>query len=226
VAISVAQVDAMSGGRVEFGIGAGWYQREHEAYGLPFPDLGERFDRFAEQLEVITGLWATEGGFTFRGKHYQVLDSPGLPKPTQRPGPPVIVGGMGARRTPDLAARFAAEFNVAFQLPGAAAAQFARVDEACRRIDRDPASMRRSLALVACVGRDDAEVSRRAAAIGRDVAELRANGLAGSPAQVIDTLGRYRETTGITRVYLQVLDLSDLAHLELLGSAVLPAFAG
>lgn len=223
LAIAVAQVDLMSGGRVEFGLGAGWYSREHEAYGLRFPSVGERFDRFAEQLEVITGLWATDGGFSFSGKHYEVSDSPGLPKPAQRPGPPVIIGGVGAKRTPDLAARFAAEFNVAFQSLDVAVTQFGRVDEACRRVERDPATMRRSLAQVVCVGRDDAEVSRRAAAIGRDVDELKENGLAGTPAQVVDKLGRLREATGLVRVYLQVLDLSDLAHIELIGAEVVPA---
>jgi F420-dependent oxidoreductase-like protein len=224
LAIAVAQVDAMCGGRVDFGLGAGWYEREHQAYGLPFPGLNERFDRLAEQLEIITGLWAAEGPFSFRGRHYEVIDSPGLPKPAQRPGPPVIIGGMGTRRTPDLAARFAAEFNVPFQPVEVAKAQFARVDEACRRIDRDPASMRRSVALVVCVGRDNAQLAGRSAAIGRDLEELRLNGLAGSPAEVIDTLGRFTAATGIARVYLQVLDLSDLAQLELLGAEVLPAF--
>ncbi len=226
LAIAVAQVDVMSGGRIEFGLGAGWFEREHQAYGIRYPETRERFDRFAEQLEIITGLWATEGGFTFHGKHYEILDSPGLPKPSQRPGPPVICGGMGAKRTPDLAARFAAEFNVPFQPVDAAAAQFAVVDEACRRIDRDPATMRRSAALVICCGRDDAEIARRAAAIGREVDELHTNGLCGTPAEVVDTLGRYAEATGIDRVHLQLLDLSDLGHLDLLGSDVLPAFAG
>jgi F420-dependent oxidoreductase-like protein len=220
LAIAVAQVDVMSGGRVEFGLGAGWYEREHQAYGLRFPDVGERFDRFAEQLEVITGLWATDGGFSFTGEHYAVTDSPGLPKPAQRPGPPVIIGGVGAKRTPDLAARFASEFNVAFQPLNVAVKQFGRVDEACRRVDRDPATMRRSLAQVVCVGNDDAEVARRAAAIGRDVEELKANGLAGTPAEVVDRLGRLHEATGIVRVYLQVLDLADLAHLELIATAL------
>ncbi len=178
-----------------------------------------------EQLEVITGLWATEGGFDFSGKHYEVVDSPGLPKPAQRPGPPVIIGGVGARRTPDLAARFAAEFNVAFQDLDVAVNQFARVDEACRRIGRDPASVRRSYGFVVCVGRDDAEVARRAAAIGRDVDELKENGLAGTPAEVVDKLGRITEATGIARVYLQTLDLSDLDHIELIAAEVLPSWA-
>lgn len=224
LAIAVAQVDVMSGGRVEFGLGAGWYEREHQAYGLRFPDTGERFDRFAEQLEVITGLWGTEGGFSFSGKHYDVQDSPGLPKPVQRPGPPVIIGGTGAKRTPALAARYAAEFNIAFQPLDFAVGQFGRVDDACRAAGRDPSTMRRSIAQVVCVGRDDAEVKRRAAAIGREVDELKENGLAGTPAEVVDKLGRLRAATGIVRVYLQTLDLSDLAHPELIAAEVLPAF--
>ena len=224
LAIAVAQVDVMSGGRVELGLGAGWYEREHQAYGLRFPAVGERFDRFAEQLEVITGLWATEGGFSFKGEHYEVTDSPGLPKPAQRPGPPVIIGGVGAKRTPELAARFASEFNVAFQSLDVATQQFARVDDACARIGRAEGSMRRSYAFVVCVGRDDAEVARRAGAIGREVGELKANGLAGTPAEVVDRIGRIVEATGIARVYLQTLDLSDLDHIELMAAEVLPAF--
>lgn len=223
LAISVAQVDAMSGGRVEFGLGAGWFAREHEAYGLRFPDTVERFDIFSEQLEVITGLWATEGGFSFKGEHYEVVDSPGLPKPAQRPGPPVIIGGGGAKRTPALAATYAAEFNVAFQPLDFAVKQFGRVDEACSAAGRDPKTMRRSVGLVVCVGRDDAEVARRASAIGREVDELKENGLAGTPAEVVDKLGRWREATGMARIYLQTLDLSDLAHLELIAAEVMSA---
>lgn len=225
LAISVAQVDVMSGGRVEFGFGAGWYEREHQAYGLHFPDTGERFDRLTEQLEIITGLWATDGGFSFSGKHYEVADSPGLPKPTQRPGPPVIMGGTGVRRTPDLAARFAAEFNLPFQPATDAARYYAGVDDACTRIGRDPSTMRRSAAQVVCIGRDDAEIARRAAAIGREVEELRVNGLCGTPAEVVEKLAGYRADTGIARVYLQLLDPTDLAHLELIGAEVIPAFA-
>src|ERR1700678_509885 len=114
LAIMVAGVDAMSGGRVELGLGAGWFDTEHTAYGIPFPPLAERFERLEEQLAVITGLWGTPVGerFTFDGTHYQLTDSPALPKPQQRPGPPVIVGGGGKSRTPALAARFASEFNM------------------------------------------------------------------------------------------------------------------
>lgn len=223
LAVTVAGVDQMSGGRVELGLGAGWFDDEHRAYGIPFPPLGERFDRLAEQLEVVTGLWATPEGASFHhdGPHYPVASSPALPKPVQE-RIPVIVGGVGPRRTPALAARFADEFNVPFCDEGTTAAANAHVDEACRAAGRDPDGLRRSVAQVVCCGRDEAEVARRAAAIGREVDELRANGCAGTPAEVVDRLGRYAEL-GITRAYLQVLDLSDLDHLDLVAAEVLPA---
>ena len=224
LAISVAQVDQMSGGRVEFGLGSGWYEEEHTAYGVPFPPLKERFDRYAEQRAVVTGLWRTPEGstFDFDGEHYRLADSPALPKPAQRPGPPVIIGGKGAKRTPALAAHYADEFNLPFVDQATAAAQFERVDQACRDIDRDPSGMVRSVALVLCAGKDDAEIERRAAAIGRDPQELRENGLAGTPSEIVDRIGHWREKTGITRLYLQVLDLSDLDHLNLVASEVAP----
>lgn len=224
LAVSVAQVDQMSGGRVEFGFGAGWFADEHTAYGIDLADPKDRFDRYAEQLEIITGLWETpEGGsFDFAGKHYRLESSPALPKPVQRPRPPVIIGGGGKKRTPELAARFAQEFNTAFVDSVTAAAQFERVAAAARAIGRDPQEIVRSYAQGVCVGRDDAELARRAAAIGREVAELRANGLAGTPAEVVDKIGRIREETGITRLYLQVLDLSDLDHIELIATEVAP----
>jgi F420-dependent oxidoreductase-like protein len=219
LAVSVAQVDEMSGGRVELGLGAGWFEAEHAAYAIPFPRLGERFDRLEEQLEIITGLWGADGTYEFSGDHYTVTGSPALPKPTQ-PRIPVIIGGHGPKRTPRLAARFATEFNVAFSTFDAVAAQFDRVDEACAALGRDPKEIVRSVAQVVCLG-DDATLARRAAAIGREPAELVANGLAGSPEQVRDTLGAWVEHTGVTRVYLQVLDLSDLDHIEEIAAALL-----
>ncbi|MFI6329196.1 LLM class F420-dependent oxidoreductase [Micromonospora chersina] len=222
LAITVAQVDQMSGGRVELGIGAGWFAEEHTAYGIPFPPLGERFDRLEEQLAVITGLWETPAGSTFDhpGTYYPVSDSPALPKPVQQPRPPILLGGTGPKRTPRLAARHADEFNVPFASVEDSAAQFQRVRDACAEADRDPATMTWSNALVLCCGRDDAEVARRAAAIGREPAELRENGAAGTPAEVVDKLGRYAEI-GSERVYLQVLDLTDLDHLELVAAEVM-----
>jgi F420-dependent oxidoreductase-like protein len=220
LAIQVAQVDAMSGGRVEFGLGAGWFEAEHTAYGIPFPK--EKFGRLAEQLAVITGLWATPVGetFDFDGEFYQLKDSPALPKPAQAKVP-VLIGGMGAKRTPELAARYADEFNVPFNGLDATGTQFDRVREAVAAAGRPAQSMTYSNALVVCVGKDDAEVARRAAAIGREVDELKENGLAGSPAEVVEKIGRYAEL-GATRFYLQTLDLSDLEHLELIASQVAP----
>ncbi|SDO55767.1 LLM class F420-dependent oxidoreductase [Actinacidiphila guanduensis] len=219
LAIQVAQVDRMSGGRVEFGLGAGWYEAEHTAYGIPFPK--EKFDRLEEQLAVITGLWNTPIGetFDFDGTYYQLKDSPALPKPAQSPVP-VLVGGMGAKRTPELAARYAAEFNVPFASVEDTGRQIERVRAAAKAAGRTD-ELVYSNALVVAVGKDDAEVARRAAAIGRDVEELKANGLAGSPAEVVDKIGRYAEQ-GSTRFYLQVLDLSDLEHLELIAAQVKP----
>lgn len=223
LAITVAQVDQMSGGRVELGIGTGWYGEEHTAYGIPFPSLGERFDRLEEQLAVITGLWATPPGetFDFAGRYYPVSGSPALPKPVQAPRPPILLGGMGAKRTPRLTARYADEFNLPFASVEDTVAQFGRVRDACAEIGRDPAELRWSNALVLCCGRDDAEVARRAEAIGRDPDELRENGLAGTPGEVIEKIGRYA-ATGSQRLYLQVLDLADLDHLELVAAEVMP----
>ncbi|TDB76400.1 LLM class F420-dependent oxidoreductase [Micromonospora sp. KC723] len=223
LAITVAQVDQMSGGRVELGIGTGWFAEEHTAYGIPFPPVGERFARLEEQLAVVTGLWATPAGktFDFAGTYYQVVDSPALPKPVQQPRPPILLGGLGPKRTPRLAARYADEFNLPFASVEDTVAQFGRVREACAEIGRDPGTMRWSHALVLCCGRTDAEVARRAAAIGREPTELRQNGLAGTPAELVDTIGRYAET-GSERIYLQLLDLTDLDHLELVAAEVLP----
>ena len=223
LAIIVAQVDQMSGGRVELGLGTGWFEAEHAAYGIPFPPLGERFGRLEEQLTVITGLWGIPEGqtFSFDGAHYRVSDSPGLPKPAQRPRPPVVLGGGGARRTPRLAARFADEFNVPFRSLADSAAGFARVREACEAAGRYPASMTYSVAQTVCCGKDEAEFRRRAAAIGEDPEDLRANAIGGTPSEVAARIAEFAEI-GAERVYLQVLDLHDLGHLELIASDVLP----
>jgi alkanesulfonate monooxygenase len=219
LAISVAQVDAMSDGRVELGLGAGWYEAEHDAYGIPFPEVGERFDRLEEQLEIVTGLWDTPVGdqFSFYGKHYQVTESPALPKPAARP--PIIVGGGGPTRTPAFAARFASEFNLAFRSMDETRTQFARVRDACEAARREEPLVY-SAAQVLCCGANEAEFARRAAAIGREPAELRESGLAGTPAEVADRIGRFAEL-GATRMYLQVLDLSDLDHLALVAAEVM-----
>ena len=223
LAISVAQVDAMSGGRVELGIGAGWFDTEHAAYGIPFGTFAERFEKLEEQLEVITGLWEAPVGepFSFSGRHYTVTDSPGLPKPVQRPRPPVILGGAGPVKTPRLAARFADEFNTPFHALEAASAQYDRVRAACEEAGRDPSTMTLSAALTVCCGRDAAEIGRRAEAIGRPVERI---DVAGTPEQVAAKLRGFAEA-GAARAYLQVLDVDDLDHIALIGAEVAPLLA-
>lgn len=220
LAIQVAQVDEMSGGRVELGLGAGWFEREHAAYGFPFPQ--QRFGLLTEQLEILTGLWGTPVGGTFShdGEHYTLVDSPALPKPVQAPLP-IVVGGNGPRRTPALAARFAAEYNTSFPEIADIPTRFDVVRGACEDAGRDPASLAMSAALVLAVGKDEAEFTRRAAAIGREPAELREHGVAGTVPEALDRLAQLREW-GSDRVYLQVLDLADLDHLELVAAEIAP----
>jgi F420-dependent oxidoreductase-like protein len=223
LAITVAQVDAMSSGRVELGIGAGWFDDEHRAYGVPFPPTRERFERLDEQLAIITGLWTTPIGqrFSYSGKHYDVADSPALPKPVQQPHPPIIIGGYGTRRTPQLAARYAQEFNLAFAPLDVYRDRVTRVKQACTDAGRDPSSLRTTAALVVCCGSDETEFRRRAANIGRAPEELRANGAAGLPHEVADKLHTFGDA-GAETTYLQLLDLDDLDHLQLLAADVMP----
>lgn len=215
LAIQVAQVDQMSGGRVELGLGAGWFEAEHRAYGIPFPSA--RLGRLEEQLAIVTGLFATPVGstFDFDGKYYQLKDSPALPKPAQ-PKVPIIVGGKGPTRTPALAAKYADEFNVPFSSVADTAAQIDRVKAAAAGRD-----LVYSAAVAMCVGRNEAEYTRRAAAIGREPAELRANGAAGTPAEAAEKLSLYAKA-GASRIYLQILDMTDLEHLDLIASEVRP----
>ena len=222
LAVTVAQVDEMSGGRVELGLGAGWYEQEHTAGSIPFLSLAERFDRFEDQLAILTGMWATPAGTTFdyEGRHHRIVGSPGLPKPVQSPLP-IIIGGRGTRKTPRLAATYAAEFNLAFASLDQFVSACAGVRAACDAIGRDPTSMTFSIALVVCCGANEATVVRRAASIGRELAELRASGAAGSPGEVAETL-RHFYAAGAERIYLQVLDLHDLEHLQLIAEQVRP----
>jgi F420-dependent oxidoreductase-like protein len=223
LAVMVAQVDAMSGGRVELGMGAGWFEREHTAYGIAFPPRGERFDRMAEQLEVISGLWATPDGetYSFDGKHYQLLDAPGLPKPVQRPGPPIIVGGRGPKRTPELAARFADEFNMPFKSVEETAAAFERVRQACRVYAR-PADrpLTLSAGVVAAIGRTDAEAQVRAAPLHVPSALPPEDPVIGTPDQLVQRIGELAEA-GAGRVHIRLLDMTDLDHLDLIAEHVL-----
>jgi F420-dependent oxidoreductase-like protein len=226
LAVAVAQVDAMSGGRVEIGLGTGWFEAEHTSYGIPFPPLRERFDRLEEQLSILTGLWSTptQERYTFHGAYYDLTDSPALPKPLQRPHPPVIVGGLGARRTPALAARFASEFNVPFASVEVAAERIQGVRAACEAAGRDPDELVYSHAVTVCCANDESELERRAARIGRDLEDLRISGAAGSPQEVVARLDAYRQA-GASRSYLQIIDLDDLDHVALIAAEVMPQLA-
>jgi F420-dependent oxidoreductase-like protein len=218
LAISVAQVDQMSGGRVELGMGTGWFDDEHKAYGIPFPPLQERFGRFEEQLEIIQGLWTSEGPYSFDGAYYRLVDSPALPKPAQRPRPPIIIGGFGAKRTPQLAAAYADEYNVPFHTLADTGAAFDRVRQAAEEAGR---TLVLSAAQTVCAGRDQAELERRAAVIGSGLDQLRASGLAGTPGEIVEKIGELAKL-GAERVYLQVMDLADHDQLELIAAEVLP----
>ena len=222
LAIAVATVDAMSGGRVELGLGSGWFEAEHTSYGIPFPPVGERFDVLEEQLAVVTGLWATPVGerFGFQGAHYTLHESPALPKPVQQPLP-VVIGGTGPRRTPALAAQFGAEYNVPFATPDRVATCFDRVRRACEQAGRDPASIVLSVAQTLAVGRNEAEVTRRARFLGSTPDEVRAGGVGGTVAEAVDKIGRLGDL-GATRVYLQLMDLADLDQLRLVAAEVVP----
>ena len=224
LAISVAQVDAMSGGRIDFGVGTGWFEAEHHAYGLEFPPIANRFDRLEEALEQIHGLWTTPEGATFNhdGEYHSFKESPGLPKPAQRPHPPIIIGGRGAKRTPALVARYASDFNLPFTPLDEVAGALERVEQACAVVNRNPAEIVKSTTMVLCLGANEAEVKRRAAAIGREPDELRSAGAAGTTAEVIEKLASFGRL-GIQRAYLQVLDLGDLHHISQAGADLIPA---
>ncbi|WP_033342834.1 LLM class F420-dependent oxidoreductase [Catenuloplanes japonicus] len=222
-AITVAQVDEMSNGRIDFGLGAGWFGAEHTALGIPFYTPRERFERLDEQLQIITGLWATPRGerYSFDGKHYQLQDALALPKPVQTPGPPVIVGGRGAKSTPRLAALYADEYNVPPDSVEKCATQYALVREASEKHGRTkpPVVLGASVA-VAC-GRTDAEIKERHALMQQVSALPSEDAIYGPPDKVIKELTRFAEA-GATKLYIRLRDLSDLDHLDLLASEVIP----
>jgi F420-dependent oxidoreductase-like protein len=225
--VVATQVDQMSGGRLEVGLGAGWYADEHEAYGLPFPPLPARYDLLEDQLAILHGAWSAPPGatFAFSGRTTTVRLEADALRPAQRPHPPIVMGGSGGPRSARLAAGYADEYNVSFRSIDATREIHDRVRQACADAGRDPSAMRWSAAQALCCGRTDAEIARRAAAIRREVAELRENGLAGTPAEVLDKLGRFA-ATGVDRFYLQVLDITDLEHLGLVAEEVLPHAPG
>jgi F420-dependent oxidoreductase-like protein len=238
LAIAVAQVDAMSEGRIEFGLGAGYFEPEHRAYGIPFPPVGERFDRLSEALELITGLWKTPLGqrYSYDGRCFQIQDSPALPKPWQKPGPPIILGGIGKKRTPALAAKFADEFNLQTSRRRApadqhkselktedVAGQIDLVRLAAERIGRNPADIAFSMSALIGVG-DQADAALDPANFGSQTFD--GTTFSGPPARIVDDFGPYAEL-GISRVYIRApADMTRLTkNFELFMSDVFPQLA-
>ena len=223
LAIQVAQVDDMSGGRIDLGLGAGWSESEHRAHGIPFP--ARRMDVLEEQLAIVTGMWATPVGdrFSFDGEHYTLDGSPALPKPAQS-SVPIIVGGTGPRRTPQLAARFAAEYNGSYATDDDIPKMLRRREQACVAIGRDPRSLTFSIMASLAVGTTERDRAARAAASGKTPEVVRLTGVGGTPAQAVERLRRL-EDAGVQRIYLQFPGFTDVDHLALVAEEVLPAFA-
>jgi alkanesulfonate monooxygenase SsuD/methylene tetrahydromethanopterin reductase-like flavin-dependent oxidoreductase (luciferase family) len=225
--VTASQVDHMSGGRIEVGLGAGWYEAEHTAYGLPYPPLARRYDLLEDQLGILHGAWSAPPGarFEFGGLTCSVSLEADLLRPVQRPHPPIIMGGLAGPRAARLAVAYADEYNTSFKPIAATRDIHDSVRRACEKGGRDPSTMVLSAGLVLCCGSTDSEIALRAAAIQRDVTELRENGLTGTPAEVLEKLARYA-ASGVERFYLQVFDITDLDHLHLVAEEVLPHAPG
>jgi F420-dependent oxidoreductase-like protein len=233
LAKNVVTVDQVSGGRVEVGMGAGWMEAEHRAYGFPFPKLGERLRLLAEQVEIVHRL-LTEERVAFEGAHYRLDGAQGVPKPVQRPRPPIILGGSAGRGTLEPAIRFADEYNTPTGDLDEVRSRRGRVREACERAGRDPASLPFSIMTGCVVGADERELRERLARVARQVGSdedadafaRRVGGswVVGTPGQVVDRLGELAEA-GVERAFLQHWEFDDDAAVRLLGAEVVPAVA-
>lgn len=223
LAIMARQADSMSGGRVTLGLGAGWYEPEHEVYGIPFPGTVVRFQQLEEQLQIVRGIWETRGKetFSFEGTHFTVRHVPGYQDSESGPRPAILIGGSGRKVIPRLAAVYADEYNVPVRGPDFTRAQFERVERACLLVERNPGSIVLSATQTLCVGEGEAEVRRRADRLGRTVDDVVAAGLAGSVDQVIEKIRTFA-SIGATRLYLQCLDLSDIEQLRLVAERIMP----
>jgi len=236
LAKSVVTADHVSGGRIELGMGAGWFEQEHRAYGFPFPSDAERIEILSEQVEIVHRLWdRDEDEVSFEGTHYRLEACPALPKPVQEPHPPMILGGGAGPRAAALAARWADEYNITSSSPEDAAGARRRLSNACEAIGRDPSTLRLSLMTGVVVGRDRRELEARASALmeregesgdpGEAIERWSADGFAGTADQVLERLARYAEA-GVRRVMLQHLVHEDLETVELIGTEIVPGAAG
>jgi len=225
--------DHISGGRVEVGMGAGWHEAEHRAFGFPFAPTRARMDVFAEQIEIVHGLWS-EAPFAFAGEHYALAEVDARPRPVQAPHPPLIVGGSAGPRSAAIAARWADEYNTVSATPAQCRERRARVAEAWAAAGREPGALRFSLMTGCLVGRDEAELHERARALAalrgeaREPAELLAElapaWVVGTPGQALERL-RELADAGVERVMLQLLLHEDLDQIALIGRELAPAAA-
>jgi F420-dependent oxidoreductase-like protein len=224
LAMAVASADQMSNGRIVLGIGTGWYEREHQAFGIPFPPIRERFDRLEEELQILGGLWTTPRGetFSFQGRFWQLHECANFPALVQRPRPEIVIGGTGPRRTPLAAARFADEFNSGGGK--GTAERFANVRGICEEIGRDPSTLRLSVTTQVICGSTRAEAQRRLERLGPPGARMLANGAVGDVSEVVAALQALAEV-GSEIAYLHIFDIDDLDHIRLIGSEVLPQVA-
>jgi F420-dependent oxidoreductase-like protein len=223
--------DHISGGRIELGLGAGWHEREHSAYGFPFPPAAERIDILAEQLQIVLGSWGEEP-FSFHGEHYRLRDLDAQPKPVQRPHPPLIMGGNAGPRSATLAARYADEYNTPFPSEGDVRARRQRIIEACSAAGREPIPFSIMTALI--TGSDQADLRDRArrqlarTGSGQDVdamlAEPPRGWIVGTIERVVEQLNVLREA-GVSRVMCQQLLHDDLDAVALLGEELAPRVA-
>ncbi len=233
LANAAATVDHVSGGRIELGLGAGWMEREHRAFGFPFPETSVRLEMLAEQLEIVHRLW-TEEHVDFHGRHYTLEDAPGRPKPVQQPRPRLLVGGSGSRGSAEPAARFADEYNSPFVSPEDYATVRAKVVRACERAGRDPATMHFSTMTGCLIGSTRDEALERArqlyGRIARDVdfetwiERYAQRSIIGSVEEAAARLREYEEA-GCERVMLQHLLHADLEPVRLIGRELAPALA-
>jgi F420-dependent oxidoreductase-like protein len=224
VANAVATVDQMSAGRVVLGIGTGWYEREHKAFGIPFPSIGERFDRFDEEIQIINGLWTTPQGepFSFQGRFWQLEEARNFPVLVQKPRPEIVIGGTGPRRTPLMAARYADEFNSG---GGAGTAErFGNVRRVCDEIGRDPSTLRMSVTTQVICGSTRAEAEARLERLGAPGRRMLSMGTVGDVPTVVGALHDLK-SAGAEVAYLHIFDIDDLDHLRLIGAEVLPQVA-
>jgi probable F420-dependent oxidoreductase len=212
-----ATLDVISGGRLDLGLGAGWFEQEYRAYGIPFPRIGERIDQLAEGVEIIRRMW-TEPAPVFRGRHYAIDGAVCDPPPVQRPHPPIWIGGEGDR-VHRLAARAADGVNVRWWGPSQIAARGPYLDAACREAGRDPRALRRSVTALLVADRDAA----RAAAARERFAGIPAEGhVAGTPEQCIARIRQYA-AAGVRHFLFTIPDVAASPALELAGREVLPA---